>query len=200
MLNRVPKLIMCCLSKQQNTFFFWFKGLVSRYQLILRYMYFMLWCKESVFFPVLFDCSSIEQCFFCSDNFFPCKCLIWGCHLTSFSVQGTSTSHAVQCTFYMVFCFHKKLMNMSFWDSLEMVYLMWCFCSRYSPFQKLLLLQFLQLFLSDTQGSTGKDMEYTGSFQCQNDSNRSYLFFALTFNRKKSSKFRLVAATSLGHE
>lgn len=106
----------------------------------------------------------------------------------------------MQCTFYMVFCFHKKLMNMSFWDSLEMVYLMRCFCGRYSPFQKLLLLQSLQLFLSDTQGSTGKDMEYTGSFYCQNDSNRSYLFFTLTFNRKKSSKFRLVAATSLEHE
>lgn len=77
---------------------------------------------------------------------------------------GHSTSHAVQCTFYMVFCFHKKLMNMSIWDSLEMVYLMWCFCRRYSPFQKLLLLQSLQLFVADTQGSAGKDMEYTGFF------------------------------------
>lgn len=33
-------------------------------------MYFILLCKEIIVFPVLSDCSSAEQCFFGSDNFF----------------------------------------------------------------------------------------------------------------------------------
>lgn len=168
-------------------------------------MYFILLCKEIIVSPVLSNCNSTEQCFFGSDNFFfffPCECLIWGCGLTSFTVSGTSTSHAVHCTFYMVFCFHKKLMNASIWDSLEMVYLMRCFCSRYSTSAKLLLLQSSQLFLSDTRGSTGKDMKYMSfsSAKMAAVNLNSYLFFALAFNRKTGSKIWVVAAPSLRDE